>query len=266
MATSAVQVRWKLKLAELIAWQTCRQLESEQQHELRFPASILHLIFIQYVSGETDIARPMLLSQVSSYWRQAAHNLRALWSTVHIKPSKFYSTLSLSIQDFDILLDPLPKIFSAVDVHITLPLGIPRSGPDLISDCENENVGLRGLNITATSTEWVDNLISSWRLRSCASLQTLAIHNNAPKHDFHLIMHDVAFSKSLQTLELFEIDGITMPALPRLKVLVISGSKKRIPAEEVAVFLSELPRLRRLEVHATPILLNLHTPWNTFPP
>ncbi|KZP16785.1 hypothetical protein FIBSPDRAFT_1047252 [Athelia psychrophila] len=215
-------------------------------------SDVLHIIFAHYISEAPGIRGALLLAHVSRRWLRAAYALPALWRPFHLNTSQLKSYMP--IQDLNTMLSVFPVSFSSIDLCITIPRGIsPRSSADLISDLLHyHDRRLRELDIIVSSPGCFDYLVKSCRLGWWTSLKILSIRNISKEY-FHLYLPNGTFSESLQTLELFELDGLLLPSLSRLETLTLSGSKNRVPLEEVVVFLSKLPHLRKLVFDGTPI-------------
>ncbi|KAF7978543.1 hypothetical protein HWV62_45448 [Athelia sp. TMB] len=91
-------------------------------------------------------------------------------------------------------------------------------------------------------------------IHSSSSFRSLSIHNAQPTGaPFHLPTHIGAFSQLLQTLQLYEISDLQLPEMTCLRVLVLSGSRKRIPLQSIASVLGKLPLLQTLVFEGSPI-------------
>ncbi|KZP16350.1 hypothetical protein FIBSPDRAFT_1047583 [Athelia psychrophila] len=183
--------------------------------QMEFPLDIMAVIFGYYISGEKDIYTALILAHVCRHWRKAAHSLSVLWKDIYLDTSPSHRELSLSIGNSGIKSSFLPNQFSPLDLCIEIPRGISR--------------------------------LLQW-----TSLKSLSIRNATQGH-FKVCIPGGAYVNSLESLYLCGLDGLRLPQLCSLRTLVLSGSKKRIPLQEVSVFLRGLPRLRTLELHGTPI-------------
>ncbi|KZP13792.1 hypothetical protein FIBSPDRAFT_897093 [Athelia psychrophila] len=213
----------------------------------------MHNIFVPYISGERDLSTALLLTHVSHHWRKAAHNLYVVWKDLNHDTSPLHWQLSRSTLKFDMKLSLLPIQFSSLYRCIAIPRGTHQYAADLISDRSHlrNKRSIRNLSIITSATNDLDCLIETCDFTQWTSLKSLSIRN-ATEGYFKLCIPDGAYIKSLKSLHLFGLDGLRLPQISSLETLVLSGLKK-IPLEEVVLYLSGLPCIRAHELHRKPI-------------
>ncbi|KZP12177.1 hypothetical protein FIBSPDRAFT_898399 [Athelia psychrophila] len=212
----------------------------------------MHIIFACYISGQKCLASALILTHVCHHWRKAAHNLSVVWKDLNLDTSPQHWQLTRSSRNFDIKLRRIPTQFSSLYFCINIPRRSPGYAAGLISDWLHPRNNLRNLSIITSSANDLHRLIDKCGLLQWNSLRHLSIRN-ATDQCFKLYIPDGAYIGSLQSLDLFGLNGLRLPRICSLELLVLSGTEQRIPLKEVAVFLSGLPRLRTLELHGSPI-------------
>ena len=195
------------------------------------------------------------LSLVSRKWRQAAHSLPAMWKPFILDATPM--AVATSIYQFDKTITLLHSIFSSLDADVTLPRNTARAPQaQLVVDrLHFYREYCRELKLSLSSTAELDYLMKTTGILASSSLKSLSICNidRRGKHKFHLSVRTQVFSHSLKSLQLSEIEDLSLPIMTGLEALTLSGYKNRIPLESVVFFLRKLPRLLTLKFEGTPI-------------